>query len=113
MCIYFVVEVIMLFLVLISYRKSTKVNNTLFAFSCFLWVIVFGLRGYNVGNDTSGYAAFFDGSNTSGLGYGTVDSPGETIEIGFVIFSQIIHFFSSSPTFFFLNCCNTPFCGDF
>ena len=61
MCIYFVVEVIILFIVFISYRKTTKINNGYFAIACLLWVIVFGFRGYNVGNDTSEYAAFFDG----------------------------------------------------
>lgn len=102
MCIYFVIDLTIFILILISYGKSKKIKEVLLAISCVLWCMVFGLRGYDVGNDTPGYAAFFDGSNSPGVGYGTVDFPGDTIEPVFVYFSRVLSFLSDSPTFFFL-----------
>lgn len=100
MCIYFVVETIALLLVILSYKKNTKVQYFVLGIICILWAFVFGLRGYNVGNDTSGYVSFFDGSHVSGIGYGNIYFPGDTIELPFVYYARIVNLFSGSPTFF-------------
>lgn len=101
MCIYFIVEVIMLFLIF-AVNGNRKVSNKALFFCCLLWAFIAGLRAYCVGNDTAGYTAFFEGTNYKGIGYGTVDMPGETIEWGFVALSRFLHSFSSSGTFFLL-----------
>lgn len=101
MCIYFIAEVIMFFLVFVANNNRKESNKVLF-FSCLLWALIAGLREYGVGNDTAGYTAFFEGTNYNGIGYGTVDMPGETIEWGFVALSRFLHSLSSSGTFFLL-----------
>lgn len=108
---YFVVEIIIFLLFLYSRDKSERIENAGMIVACILWTLIFGLRAYCVGNDTPGYAAFFENRNIPGVGYGTVDFPGDTIESGFIIVSRILHFFSSSATFFFTAIAVTFFSG--
>lgn len=113
MCVYFIVDIVMLIFAWISYGKSNRINILMLTFVCLLWALVFGLRGYSVGNDTPGYSSFFDGSNMRGVGYGTVNDPSETMEIGFVYFARIVHAFTNSPTVFFLTIATLLFIGIF
>jgi len=103
MCIYFYVLIIMFVFVLLSFRAKPKQRDRYFMFCCCLMVLVLGLRGYQVGNDTPGYAQFISGKNYTGFfSYGTVDKPEESLEWGFVALMRIIHIFTSSPTVLFL-----------
>lgn len=102
MNIYFLLMLLTFFLALHSCRRSQKVQNKCLWIVCFLWTLVWGLRGYGVGNDTPGYAEYFDGTGTKFVGYGTVDAPGDTMEPGFIIIGKFLSIFSSSPTFYFL-----------
>jgi len=89
--------------VLLSFRAKPKQRDKYFMFCCCLMVLVLGLRGYYVGNDTPGYAQFISGKNYLGFfSYGTVDKPEESLEWGFVTLMRIIHIFTSSPTVLFL-----------
>ena len=55
-----------------------------------------------VGNDSPNYAAYFENRNTPGVGYGTINYPGDSIEWGFIFITRLLHFISDSATFFFL-----------
>lgn len=102
MCIYFIVELIMFLFVLLNSRKIKIRDNKLLFVSCLLWAFVAGFRSYVVGNDTLGYVAFFENTNQGGVGFGTVQFPGDTIEWGFVALSRILHKISENGTFFLL-----------
>lgn len=102
MCIYFIVELIMLLFVLLNLREIKTNDNKFLFVSCLLWAFVAGLRSYVVGNDTLGYAAFFENTNQDGVGYGTVRFPGDSIEWGFVALSRFLHKLSENGTFFLL-----------
>ena len=85
-----------------SKDRGIKVTNKCLAISCILWTLIFGLRGYMVGNDSPNYAAYFENRNTPGVGYGTIDYPGDSIEWGFIAITRLLHFISDSATFFFI-----------
>lgn len=102
MCIYFVLELLAFILVIFDLKKRGGNNKKILLAYCILWGIVAGLRRYDVGNDTPGYVAFFEGTNIKGIGYGTVQYPGETIEYGFVLLSKLLNFISTNGTFFLL-----------
>ena len=91
--IYFFIEIIIFFLFLYSKGRGLKVTNKCLAISCILWTLIFGLRGYMVGNDSPNYAAYFENRNTPGVGYGTINYPGESIEWGFVAITRLRRFF--------------------
>ena len=76
-----------------------KKQKKLLAFYCGIWAFVFGFRRHDVGNDTPGYAAFFE--NVRGMGYGTIDNPDESLEGGYLLFSRIINVFTDSSTLVF------------
>ena len=104
MCIYFIVEMLMFLFVILMLKNRNSVDNKILLLFCFLWTLIAGLRSYVVGNDTMGYTAFFEGTNRGGVGYGTVQFPGETIEWGFVALSRLLHQISENGTFFlFIN----------
>lgn len=103
MNIYFVLMLFTFFLILFSYKKSIGKQNKCLLVICVLWSLVWGLRGYGVGNDTPEYAKYFNGTGIPFWGYGTVDCPGDTIEPGFIIIGKFLSLFSDSPTFFFLS----------
>lgn len=100
--IYFFIEIIIFFLFLYSKDKGIKETNKCLAISCILWTLIFGLRGYMVGNDSPNYAAYFENRNTPGVGFGTINYPGDSIEWGFIAITRLLHFISDSATFFFL-----------
>lgn len=100
MCIYLVLQIIIFSFVLYTYKKDIKTKNRFLLITCILWALLYGLRGYIVGNDTPGYAAFFE--NQKGMGYGTIDNPDETLEWGFILVAKVISLFTNWPTFFFL-----------
>ena len=102
MCIYFVLELLAFILVIFDLKKRGGNNKKILLAYCILWGIIAGLRRYDVGNDTPGYVAFFEGTNIKGIGYGTVQYPGETIEYGFVLLSKLLNFISTNGTFFLL-----------
>lgn len=103
MCIYIVVDIVMAFFVYVTYKSSVKNKNMVLYISAVLWILVFGLRGYFVGNDTPGYAQYFSGRSMLPIfSYGTLDDPEKTLEEGFLLITRFLGFFSSSPTFLFL-----------
>lgn len=103
MCIYLYLLVVMFAFVCLSFNAKPELRNKYFAFCCCLIVLVLGLRGYYVGNDTPAYAKFISGYRYVRIfGYGTVDKPEETLEWGFVTLMRIIHVFTSNPTVIFL-----------
>lgn len=91
------------FLILFSYKKTISKQNKCLLVVCVLWSLVWGLRGYGVGNDTPEYAKYFNGTGIPFWGYGTVDCPGDTIEAGFILIGKFLSIFSNSPTFLFLS----------
>lgn len=103
MCVYFIVEIIMFLLVMLTLKKRRVIENRNLLISCLLWALVAGLRAYSIGNDTLGYTAFFEGTNIKGVGYGTVQFPGDTIEWGFVTLSRFLYYFTENGTFFLLS----------
>jgi hypothetical protein len=62
----------MFIIALLSRKMSQKNVAQWFAFVCILWALIFGLRGYHVGNDTIGYANFFQNKNIPYVNYGNV-----------------------------------------
>lgn len=100
MCIYLVLQIIIFGFVIYTYNKNIKIKNRYLLITCILWALLYGLRGYVVGNDTSGYALFFE--NQKGAGYGTIDNPDETLEWGFILIAKILSLITNWPTFFFL-----------
>lgn len=91
------------FLILFSYKKTISKQNKCLLVVCVLWSLVWGLRGYGVGNDTPEYAKYFNGTGIPFWGYGTVDCPGDTIETGFILIGKFLSIFSNSPTFLFFS----------
>lgn len=92
----------MFLFVVLTFKSIKSVDNKILLICCLLWAFVAGLRAYVVGNDTMGYTAFFEGTNHGGVGYGTIQFPGETIEWGFVTLSRLLHKISDNGTFFLL-----------
>lgn len=101
MYIYIAAELLMFVFVFLCYKATNKVSNVLLFICCVVWALIFGLRGYNVGNDTPAYAGFFSGRNVYS-GYGTYDNPEESIEWGYITLNKILSIFSDSATFLFL-----------
>lgn len=101
MCIYFVVIILMLLFVILTYNSTTNKQNKYLAAILSIWSLLFALRHKTVGNDSSGYAAFFEGHGDTWI-YGTINSPGDDIEWGFIVISRLLHLISSSYTFYFL-----------
>lgn len=56
MNIYLFIDLLMFFLVLLGYKAKPQTQKNFLLLSCILWIIIWGLRGLNVGNDTNGYA---------------------------------------------------------
>lgn len=105
MSIYSVLDILGFLLAIYCISHKGKNNNKACMMFLFLWGIIVGLRGYGVGNDTSGYTYFYSGQVYPSLvftNYGTLDLPADEIEMGFVILSRILALISTSPTFFFL-----------
>lgn len=103
MYVYIFAELMMMMFVIISRNASDKQCKFFLAASCAMWALIFGLRGHEVGNDTPGYAGFFELTNPGyGEGYGTYEAPGESIEWGYVVLNRFLAFFSDSATFLFL-----------
>lgn len=101
MCIYFVVIILMLLFVVLTYNSTINKQNKYLAIILSIWCLLFALRHKTVGNDSSGYAAFFEGHGDTWI-YGTINSPGDNIEWGFVEISRLLNLISSSYTFYFL-----------
>lgn len=101
MCIYFVVIVLMALIEILICNQSIKKQNKYLGYILSVWCLLFGLRHESVGNDSPGYAAFFEGHGATWI-YGTINEPGDTIEWGFVVISRCLHYLSDCYTFFFL-----------
>lgn len=91
----------MLLFVILTYNSTTNKQNKYLAAILSIWSLLFALRHKTVGNDSSGYAAFFEGHGDTWI-YGTINSPGDDIEWGFIVISRLLHLISSSYTFYFL-----------
>lgn len=90
----------MLFLVFFVKGKSVVVQNWCILLTLISWGVLFGLRAYDVGNDTDMYYRFYTGQNV--LGLGTYEFSSETTEYGFTFIANMLHRISDDPTFFFL-----------
>lgn len=101
MCVYFVVIMLMVLFVILTYNSTMNKQNKYLALFLSIWCLLFGLRHKSVGNDSTGYAAFFEGHGDTWI-YGTINSPGDNIEWGFVEISRLLNLISSSYTFYFL-----------
>jgi len=101
MYVYVFAELLLIVMALISQRATNKQRNAFLFIGCFIWALIFGLRGYNVGNDTPAYAGFFSCKNVWS-GYGTYKDPEQSIEWGYVALNRILSLFSDSATFLFL-----------
>ena len=91
----------MLLFVVLTYNSTINKQNKYLAIVLSIWCLLFALRHKTVGNDSSGYAAFFEGHGDTWI-YGTINSPGDNIEWGFVEISRLLNLISSSYTFYFL-----------
>lgn len=91
---------LMVLFIVLTYNSTINKQNRYLALFLSIWCLLFGLRHKSVGNDSPGYAAFFEGYGDTWI-YGTIDNPGETIEWGFIEFSRLLHLVLSSYTFFF------------
>lgn len=100
MCIYFVVIILMVLFIVLTYNSTINRQNRYLALFLSIWCLLFGLRHKSVGNDSPGYTAFFEGHGETWI-YGTINNPGDTIEWGFIEISRFLHLVSSSYTFFF------------
>ena len=98
---YWYLYVLLWFLAFLGQNLSPKNQKKLLFLYCAIWAFVFGFRRHDVGNDTPGYADFFENIRST-TGYGTVDNPGEDIEEGFVFVSRVVNFFTESSTVIFL-----------
>lgn len=98
---YWYLYVVLWVLAFVGMHISLKKQQILLAIYCGIWAFVFGFRRYNVGNDTPGYAAYFENTG-NGLTYGTVDRPFDSIEEGFWLLSKIINIFTENATIVFL-----------
>lgn len=90
----------MLFLVFFVKGKTAAVQNWSILLTLISWGLLFGLRAYDVGNDTDMYFRFYTGQDV--LGLGTYKFSSETTEYGFTFIANILHRISDDPTFFFL-----------
>lgn len=90
----------MLFLVFFVKGKSAVVQNWCILLTLISWGLLFGLRAYDVGNDTDMYYRFYTGQDV--LGLGTYEFSSETTEYGFTFVANMLHRISDDPTFFFL-----------
>ena len=100
MCIFLYLQIVMLFLVFFVKGKSAVVQNWCIFLTLISWGLLFGLRAYDVGNDTDMYYRFYTGQDV--LGLGTYEFSSETTEYGFTFIANILHRISDDPTFFFL-----------
>ena len=100
MCIFLYLQIIMLFLVFFVKGKSVVVQNWCILLTLISWGLLFGLRAYDVGNDTDMYYRFYTGQDV--LGLGSYEFSSETTEYGFTFIANILHRISDDPTFFFL-----------
>lgn len=87
--------------VIYTFKKNVKIQNKALLAICILWALLYGLRGYYVGNDTDGYAGYFD-DKLPVRNYGTYDNPQETLEPGFILLTNILHTINGNATFLFL-----------
>lgn len=101
MYVYIFAELLLIVMALISQRATNKQRNAFLFIGCFIWALIFGLRGYDVGNDTPAYAGFFSCKNVYS-GYGTYEDPEQSIEMGYITLNRFLSLFSDSATFFFL-----------
>lgn len=90
----------MLILVFFVKGKSAVVQNWCILLTLISWGLLFGLRAYDVGNDTDMYYRFYTGQDV--LGLGTYEFSSETTEYGFTFVANMLHRISDDPTFFFL-----------
>lgn len=97
----------MLFLVFFVKGKSAIVQNRCIFLTLLTWGVLFGLRAYDVGNDTDMYYRFYTGQNV--LGLGTYEFSSETTEYGFTFIANLLHRISEDPTFFFFVASVTAF----
>ena len=100
MCIFLYLQIVMQFLVFFVKGKSAFVQNWCILLTLISWGLLFGLRAYDVGNDTDMYYRFYTGQNV--LGLGTYEFSSETTEYGFTFIANMLHRISDDPTFFFL-----------
>ena len=98
---YWTLFVLLWFFAFRGQNVSLKYQHKLLAVYCAIWAFVFGLRRYDVGNDTPGYADYFNNIG-SGSAYGTIDHPFDTIEEGFWLISKFFNFFTENATIVFL-----------
>lgn len=102
MYVYIIVDLIMFAFMLMCRKARLRRCNLYLGICCVLWALIFGLRAYSVGNDTRGYAGFYEGTNAAYWGYGTYRAADETLEMGFIYIVRILRTISTSATFFFL-----------
>lgn len=100
-CIYFIANLLVFISALIARNLNERNKRILFFMCCAFWAVVFGFKGYEVGNDTYNYVLYYTNRGVGGEGYGTIQFPGDSIEWGFIIVTRILHFISQSPTFLF------------
>lgn len=67
MCIYFVVIILMVLFIVLTYNSTINRQNRYLALFLSIWCLLFGLRHKSVGNDSPGYTAFL--KDMEKLGY--------------------------------------------
>ncbi len=90
---YFFLEIFLFCFFLLS--ESLKKQRFFFYISFLFVIIVFGLKGRTVGNDTLDYSGFF---NQQGGIYGTSLYPTEEIEIGFGYYGRLLRILFSETS---------------
>lgn len=104
MSIYSILDILGFIFVMYSLFFRRKYQKRICYIYLLFWTILVSLRGYGVGNDTSGYAYFFSGKVYPSLlfnSYGTLALPDTEIEGAFVWIARVLSFISTSPTFLF------------
>jgi len=81
-----------------SNRINATTTKEKLAIICCLWVIIFGFRGYAIGNDTIDYISFFLSHDVSK--YGSLNGDSD-LEPGFILITKVIYFISTSYTIWF------------
>jgi len=89
----------MFFLVVYCQSKDNKTQNICLFITLLTWGVIFGLRAFDVGNDSPMYYNFYSGYYVKGLGTYEIDS--ESTEIGFTMVANTLHKISGDVTFFF------------
>jgi len=90
MSIYFFIEFVIFICFLFSFKKSQSQEKRLFYIAAFLFLFIEIFRSSVVGNDSPLYANFFSMKNL--VGYGTVDKPDSTMEIGIVYYGHVLRY---------------------